>query len=50
VQQGAREIMLVALGDAQAFWSRLGFVADPQPLPAGYGEGASCMRLALSAQ
>lgn len=50
VQQGAGEIMLVALADARAFWQRLGFVADATALPAGYGDGACCMRLALSAQ
>lgn len=44
------EIVLVSLADARGFWQRLGFVADPQALPAAYGEGACCMRLALSAK
>ncbi|THF60688.1 GNAT family N-acetyltransferase [Pseudothauera rhizosphaerae] len=49
-EQEAREIMLVALADARGFWQRLGFVADPRPLPACYGDGACCMRLALPAR
>ncbi|WP_237269506.1 GNAT family N-acetyltransferase [Pseudothauera hydrothermalis] len=43
-------IVLVSLPDARAFWQRLGFVDHARTVSAGYGAGACCMRLALSAK
>ncbi len=50
MREGLAEIVLVSLADARGFWQRMGFVADPVALPAAYGDGACCMRLALSAK
>ena len=41
---GHSALGLVALADAVAYWSALGFVAQPLSPPKGYGEGAVFMR------